>query len=44
MYVEDEFSEDYEPTMQDKHIKIELIEGDSVQIEILDTAGEEEFA
>lgn len=25
MYLSDEFSEDYEPTMLDKHVKMELI-------------------
>ena len=40
----DEFVEDYEPTKADSYQKKVVLDGEEVQIDILDTAGEEDYA
>jgi len=43
-YMYDEFVEDYEPTKADSYRKKILLDGEEVQIDILDTAGQEDYA
>jgi len=40
----DEFVEDYEPTKADSYRKKVVLDGEEVQIDILDTAGQEDYA
>ena len=42
MYIQ--FVEDYEPTKADSYRKKVVLDGDEVQIDILDTAGQEDYA
>lgn len=42
-FMYDEFVEDYEPTKADSYRKKIVIDGEEVQIDILDTAGQEEY-
>jgi len=42
-YVCDEFVEEYDPTIEDTYRKEENIDGATVVLDILDTAGQEEF-
>lgn len=39
-----QFVEDYEPTKADSYRKKVVLDGEEVQIDILDTAGQEEYA
>ena len=39
-----QFVEDYEPTKADSYRKKVVLDGDEVQIDILDTAGQEDYA
>ena len=39
-----EFVEDYEPTKADSYRKKVVLDGEEVQIDILDTAGQEDYA
>ena len=41
---EEEFVEDYEPTKADSYRKKVQLDGEEVQIDILDTAGQEDYA
>jgi len=43
-FMYDEFVEDYEPTKADSYRKKVLLDGEEVQIDILDTAGQEDYA
>uniref|UniRef100_A0A3B3DJG3 small monomeric GTPase n=1 Tax=Oryzias melastigma TaxID=30732 RepID=A0A3B3DJG3_ORYME len=43
-FMYDEFVEDYEPTKADSYRKKVVLDGDEVQIDILDTAGQEDYA
>lgn len=43
-FMYDEFVEDYEPTKADSYRKKVMLDGEEVQIDILDTAGQEEYA
>lgn len=43
-FMYDEFVEDYEPTKADSYRKKILLDGEEVQIDILDTAGQEDYA
>ncbi|XP_047432256.1 ras-related protein ralB-B-like [Mugil cephalus] len=43
-FMYDEFVEDYEPTKADSYRKKVVLDGDDVQIDILDTAGQEDYA
>ncbi|CAF0734278.1 unnamed protein product [Rotaria sp. Silwood1] len=43
-YMYDEFVVDYEPTKADSYRKAVLLDGEEVQIDILDTAGQENYA
>lgn len=43
-FMYDEFVEDYEPTKADSYRKKVLLDGEDVQIDILDTAGQEDYA
>lgn len=43
-FMYDEFVEDYEPTKADSYRKKIVIDGDEFQIDILDTAGQEDYA
>ncbi|PIK35671.1 putative ras-related protein, partial [Apostichopus japonicus] len=43
-FMYDEFIEDYEPTKADSYRKKVTLDGDEVQIDILDTAGQEDYA
>lgn len=43
-FMYDEFVEDYEPTKADSYRKKILLDGKEVQIDILDTAGQEDYA
>ena len=43
-FMYDEFVEDYEPTKADSYQKKVVLDGEEVQIGILDTAGEEDYA
>lgn len=40
----DQFVEDYEPTKADSYRKKVVLDGEEVQIDILDTAGQEDYA
>ncbi|CAF1584770.1 unnamed protein product, partial [Adineta steineri] len=40
-YMYDEFVVDYEPTKADSYRKTVMLDGEEVQIDILDTAGQE---
>ncbi|KER34124.1 hypothetical protein T265_00011 [Opisthorchis viverrini] len=42
-FMYDEFVEDYEPTKADSYRKKIILDGEEVQIDILDTAGQEEY-
>lgn len=43
-FMYDEFVEDYEPTKADSYRKKVVLDGDECQIDILDTAGQEDYA
>ncbi|XP_055371260.1 ras-related protein Ral-a isoform X2 [Condylostylus longicornis] len=43
-FMYDEFVEDYEPTKADSYRKRVVLDGEEVQIDILDTAGQEDYA
>lgn len=43
-FMYDEFVEDYEPTKADSYRKKVVLDGEDVQIDILDTAGQEDYA
>ncbi|CAF0759340.1 unnamed protein product [Adineta ricciae] len=43
-YMYDEFVVDYEPTKADSYRKTVMLDGEEVQIDILDTAGQEDYA
>jgi len=43
-YMYDEFVYDYEPTKADSYRKSVMLDGEEVQIDILDTAGQENYA
>ena len=43
-FMYDEFVEDYEPTKADSYRKKVVLDGEAVQIDILDTAGQEDYA
>ncbi|CAG0913997.1 unnamed protein product [Notodromas monacha] len=43
-YMYEEFVEDYEPTKADSYRKKVVLDGEEVQIDILDTAGQEDYA
>lgn len=43
-YMYDEFVEDYEPTKADSYRKRVVLDGEEAQIDILDTAGQEDYA
>ncbi|XP_033640508.1 ras-related protein Ral-A-like isoform X1 [Asterias rubens] len=43
-FMYDEFVEDYEPTKADSYRKKITLDGEEVQIDILDTAGQEDYA
>uniref|UniRef100_UPI00358E8018 ras-related protein Ral-A-like n=1 Tax=Myxine glutinosa TaxID=7769 RepID=UPI00358E8018 len=43
-FMYDEFVEDYEPTKADSYRKSVVLDGEKVQIDILDTAGQEDYA
>ncbi|XP_041466161.1 ras-related protein Ral-A-like isoform X3 [Lytechinus variegatus] len=43
-FMYDEFVEDYEPTKADSYRKKVTVDGEEVQIDILDTAGQEDYA
>jgi len=43
-FMYDEFVEDYEPTKADSYRKKVSLDGEEVQIDILDTAGQEDYA
>jgi len=43
-FMYDEFVEDYEPTKADSYRKKIVLDGEEVQIDILDTAGQEDYA
>lgn len=43
-FMYDEFVEDYEPTKADSYRKKVMLDGEEVQIDILDTAGQEDYA
>ncbi|XP_064401184.1 ras-related protein O-RAL-like [Halichondria panicea] len=43
-FMYDEFVEDYEPTKADSYRKTVVLEGTECQIDILDTAGQEDYA
>lgn len=43
-FMYDEFVEDYEPTKADSYRKKVILDGEEVQIDILDTAGQEDYA
>jgi GTPase KRas len=42
-FVQDVFSLDYDPTIEDHYIKQIVISGQDIELDILDTAGQEEF-
>jgi len=43
-FMYDEFVEDYEPTKADSYRKKVVLDGEEAQVDILDTAGQEEYA
>ena len=43
-FMYDEFVEEYEPTKADSYTKKVVLDGEEVQIDILDTAGQEDYA
>lgn len=43
-FMYDEFVEDYEPTKVDSYSKKVLLDGEEIQLDILDTAGQEDYA
>jgi len=43
-FMYDEFVEDYEPTKADSYRKKVVLDGEEVQIDVLDTAGQEDYA
>ncbi|XP_039270725.1 ras-related protein O-RAL-like [Styela clava] len=43
-FMYDEFVEDYEPTKADSYRKKVILDGEDAQIDILDTAGQEDYA
>ena len=42
-FTQDRFEENYDPTIEDQYTKTFELEGRAVKLEILDTAGQEEF-
>lgn len=42
-FTQELFQEDYDPTIQDNYRKRALIDGDFIDLDILDTAGQDEF-
>jgi len=44
MFVNHKFTVDYDPTIEDNYRKIMVIDGETCMLDILDTAGQEEFA
>jgi len=44
MLFHDQFVEDYEPTKADSYRKRVILDGEEAQIDILDTAGQEDYA
>jgi len=43
-YVQNVFVEEYDPTVEDSYRKQQVIDGDVVVLDIMDTAGQEEFS
>ena len=43
-FLDNRFVEDYEPTKADSYRKKVVLDGEEVQIDILDTAGQEDYA
>lgn len=43
-FVHGYFITDYDPTIEDSYKRVLLVDGDNVQLDILDTAGQEDFA
>ncbi len=43
-YIKKQFVEDYEPTKADSYRKKVMLDNEEVQIDILDTAGQEDYA
>lgn len=43
-FMYDEFVEDYEPTKADSYRKKIILDGEEIQVDILDTAGQEDYA
>eukprot|EP00441_Pelagodinium_beii_P022874 CAMPEP_0197666460 /NCGR_PEP_ID=MMETSP1338-20131121/62575_1 /TAXON_ID=43686 ORGANISM="Pelagodinium beii, Strain RCC1491" /NCGR_SAMPLE_ID=MMETSP1338 /ASSEMBLY_ACC=CAM_ASM_000754 /LENGTH=177 /DNA_ID=CAMNT_0043245485 /DNA_START=12 /DNA_END=541 /DNA_ORIENTATION=- len=43
-YIHNDWKEGYNPTVEDKHTTTMDIDGTAIQIELLDTAGQEEFS
>ena len=43
-FMYDEFVEEYEPTKADSYQKKIMLDGEDIQIDILDTAGQEDYA
>lgn len=44
IFLSSQFVEDYEPTKADSYRKKVVLDGEEVQIDILDTAGQEDYA
>jgi len=42
--ISDEFAEEYDPTIEDSYRKQVMIEGEPALLDVLDTAGQEEYA
>jgi GTPase KRas protein len=42
--ITDNFLEEYDPTIEDSYQKTLVVDGESTQINILDTAGQEEYS
>ena len=43
-FMYDDFEEEYEPTKSDSYCKVVVLDGNQAQIDILDTAGQEDYA
>merc|ERR1712224_114665 len=43
-YIADRFAPDYDPTIEDMHKKETVIDGETITLKILDTAGETDYA
>eukprot|EP00998_Keelungia_sp_KM082_P007452 NODE_3648_length_867_cov_38.979730_g3626_i0.p1 GENE.NODE_3648_length_867_cov_38.979730_g3626_i0~~NODE_3648_length_867_cov_38.979730_g3626_i0.p1 ORF type:complete len:283 (-),score=53.31 NODE_3648_length_867_cov_38.979730_g3626_i0:17-808(-) len=43
-YVQNQFEPDYDPTIEDRYSKQETVDGEVQYLEIIDTAGQEEYA